>query len=179
MLIWHHGSNGGRQNASMNPDSATAFFAFDPPFAPKVYRAVGKVHIAPAEAQDGLFAPPGIKEMASKMNKVKCSRAPARLAAHKSRATSGRVSHTSRGSGFSGRQTGAPRVSQLSLIRTFAAQTEALQRYRGKGQQKVTVEHVHVHTGGQAIVGAVSQPGGGGKMTKTEDNPMHPKPGEP
>jgi hypothetical protein len=26
-----------------------------------------------------------------------------------------------------------------------------LQRYRGKGQQKVTVEHVHVHTGGQAI----------------------------
>jgi hypothetical protein len=43
------------------------------------------------------------------------------------------------------------------------AQTEALQRYRGKGQQKVTVEHVHVHTGKQAIVGAVNHPGGGGK----------------
>ena len=39
----------------------------------------------------------------------------------------------------------------VKLLRTFAAQTEALQRYRGKGQQKVTVEHVHVHTGGQAI----------------------------
>ena len=38
------------------------------------------------------------------------------------------------------------------LLRTFAAQTEALQRYRGKGQQKVTVEHVHVHTGGQAML---------------------------
>jgi hypothetical protein len=45
----------------------------------------------------------------------------------------------------------------VKLLRTFAAQTEALQRYRGKGQQKVTVEHVHVHTGGQAIVGSVSQ----------------------
>jgi hypothetical protein len=49
----------------------------------------------------------------------------------------------------------------VKLLRTFAAQTEALQRYRGKGQQKVTVEHVHVHTGGQAIVGSVSQSGGG------------------
>jgi hypothetical protein len=41
-------------------------------------------------------------------------------------------------------------------------QVEALQRYRGKGQQKVTVEHVHAHSGGQAIVGTV-HPGGGGK----------------
>jgi hypothetical protein len=49
----------------------------------------------------------------------------------------------------------------VKLLRTFAAQTEALQRYRGKGQQKLTVEHVHVHTGGQAIVGSVSQSGGG------------------
>jgi len=32
---------------------------------------------------------------------------------------------------------------------------EALDKHRGKGQQKVTVEHVHVHRGGQAIVGAV------------------------
>jgi hypothetical protein len=35
--------------------------------------------------------------------------------------------------------------------------------YRGKGQQKVTVEHVHVHSGGQAIVGAVQ--GGWGVIT--------------
>ena len=51
----------------------------------------------------------------------------------------------------------------VKLLRTFAAQTEALQRYRGKGHQKVTVEHVHVHTGGQAIVGSVSQSGGEGQ----------------
>ena len=37
----------------------------------------------------------------------------------------------------------------------------ALNRYRGQGQQKVTVEHVHVHSGGQAIVeeGVEASPG--------------------
>ena len=43
----------------------------------------------------------------------------------------------------------------VKLLRTFTAQMEALQRYRGKGEQKMTVEHVHVHAGGQAIVGEV------------------------
>ena len=43
----------------------------------------------------------------------------------------------------------------VKLLRTFTAQLEALQRYRGKGEQKMTVEHVHVHAGGQAIVGEV------------------------
>jgi hypothetical protein len=33
---------------------------------------------------------------------------------------------------------------------------EALKRYRTGGQQKVTVEHVTVNAGGQAIVGAVA-----------------------
>jgi len=47
------------------------------------------------------------------------------------------------------------------LMRTFAAQMETLKRYRSGGQQKVIVEHVHVNKGGQAIVGAVNQGGGG------------------
>jgi FKBP-type peptidyl-prolyl cis-trans isomerase len=42
------------------------------------------------------------------------------------------------------------------LTRSFTTQMEALNRHRGKGQQKVTVEHVHVHSGGQAIVGSVT-----------------------
>jgi hypothetical protein len=41
------------------------------------------------------------------------------------------------------------------LSRTYSILLEALNRHRGKGQQKVTVEHVHVHSGGQAIVGTV------------------------
>jgi hypothetical protein len=57
----------------------------------------------------------------------------------------------------------------VKLLRTFAAQVEALQRYRGKGQQKVTVEHVHVHAGGQAIVGAVTQGGRGAEKTEEPD----------
>jgi len=48
------------------------------------------------------------------------------------------------------------------FMRVFNEQLEAMQKLKGKtGQQKVTVEHVHVNEGGQAIVGAlVAQPGG-------------------
>ncbi|MGJ0507227.1 MAG: hypothetical protein ACR652_08840 [Methylocystis sp.] len=42
------------------------------------------------------------------------------------------------------------------LTRTFAAQLEALKRYRSNGEQKVTVQRVNVSEGGQAIVGNVS-----------------------
>jgi hypothetical protein len=49
------------------------------------------------------------------------------------------------------------------LARTFAVQMETLKRYRTGGEQRVTVQHVTVNEGGQAIVGAVSAgtPGGG------------------
>jgi hypothetical protein len=43
------------------------------------------------------------------------------------------------------------------LARTYTAQTEALERYRTGGEQKVTVQHVSVSEGGQAIVGNVTQ----------------------
>jgi len=44
-----------------------------------------------------------------------------------------------------------------SLMRLFNEQLEAMAKLTGKAShQKVTVEHVHVHDGGQAIVGAVS-----------------------
>jgi len=60
------------------------------------------------------------------------------------------------------RATHAYHLNQVNkLSRTFVALLEALNRHRGKGQQKVTVEHVHVHQGGQAIVGHVENQGGG------------------
>jgi hypothetical protein len=43
------------------------------------------------------------------------------------------------------------------LTRTFTTQMEALKRYRTGGEQKVTVQHVTVGDGGQAIVGNVTQ----------------------
>jgi hypothetical protein len=43
------------------------------------------------------------------------------------------------------------------LMTLYTQQLAALDKHRGKGQQKVTVEHVHVHSGGQAIVGSVER----------------------
>jgi hypothetical protein len=42
------------------------------------------------------------------------------------------------------------------LTRTFAAQMEALKRYRTGGEQKITVQRVTVSDGGQAIVGHIT-----------------------
>jgi hypothetical protein len=53
-------------------------------------------------------------------------------------------------------QDGAERAIN-KFARTFAAQMEALKRYRTGGEQKVTVQHVSVSEGGQAIVGNVAQ----------------------
>lgn len=44
----------------------------------------------------------------------------------------------------------------VKLMRVMVEQIAALGRHRGKGEQKMTVEHVHVHQGGQAIVGPVT-----------------------
>jgi hypothetical protein len=59
---------------------------------------------------------------------------------------------------FEGRKESLNQANKLS--RTYATLLEALNRHRGKGQQKISVEHVHVHPGGQAIVGAVETGGG-------------------
>jgi hypothetical protein len=53
------------------------------------------------------------------------------------------------------------------LTRTFVTQMEALKRYRSGGEQNVTVQHVSVGEGGQAIVGNVTQ-------TKPETPPEQP-----
>jgi len=68
---------------------------------------------------------------------------------------------------FEGRRENLAQANKLS--RTYATLLEALNRHRGKGQQKVTVEHVHVHSGGQAIVGSVDA--GGGAAPKPKDQP--------
>lgn len=49
------------------------------------------------------------------------------------------------------------RVTKLS--RTFISLLEALNKHRGKGKQKITVEHVTVNEGGQAVVGNVEYGG--------------------
>jgi hypothetical protein len=56
------------------------------------------------------------------------------------------------------------------LARTFATQVDALKRHRTGGGQTVRVEHVTVNEGGQAIVGNVTQAGGGG-VEKSREQP--------
>jgi hypothetical protein len=73
---------------------------------------------------------------------------------------------------FEGRRENLAQANKLS--RTYAALLEALNHHRGKGQQKVTVEHVHVHAGGQAVVGMVAAPSGqpgGGDLSNFEEQP--------
>src|SRR4051794_34613795 len=65
---------------------------------------------------------------------------------------------------FEGHRESLAQANKLS--RTYVTLLEALNRHRGKGQQKVTAEHAHVHPGGQGIVGAgaarAGRAGGGG-----------------
>jgi hypothetical protein len=58
------------------------------------------------------------------------------------------------------------------LSRTSAELLLALGKYRSRGQQKVTVEHVHVHPGGQAIVGNVESQQ---NEKQVSENPHHAK----
>jgi hypothetical protein len=48
------------------------------------------------------------------------------------------------------------------LMRTFTAQVEAFEKLKRGGKQVIKVDHVHVHEGGQAIVGNIQQPMPGG-----------------
>jgi hypothetical protein len=60
------------------------------------------------------------------------------------------------------------------LARTFTTQLESLKRYRTGGEQTIKVQHVNVHSGGQAIVGNVRNDRGGrgdGKKRRQSHEP--------
>lgn len=40
------------------------------------------------------------------------------------------------------------------LTRTFISQMDALKKYRNKGSQKITVEHININDGGKAVIGS-------------------------
>jgi hypothetical protein len=58
------------------------------------------------------------------------------------------------GQTFEGREQNLKHAEKLLAV--YARQVETLDKHRGKGQQKITVEHVTVNAGGQAIVGNVA-----------------------
>lgn len=47
----------------------------------------------------------------------------------------------------------------VKLTRTYTMQMEALTKYRNRGGQQITVQHVQVNNGGQAVVGNVNKGG--------------------
>lgn len=63
------------------------------------------------------------------------------------------------GQSFEGRDQNLKHAARLMGI--YERQLAALDKHRGKGQQKITVEHVTVEAGGQAIVGTVETRGEG------------------
>jgi hypothetical protein len=66
------------------------------------------------------------------------------------------------------------------LTRTFAMQMEALKRYRSGAEQKVTLQHVSVAEGGQAIVGNVTQaPRENGQEKAAQEKAATPLPVRP
>ncbi len=69
------------------------------------------------------------------------------------------------------------------LMSNFTKQLETLNRNRGKGQQKMTIEHVNVESGGQAMVGNFEAnaklPRKGAKQSPAEPaKALEHKPGE-
>ena len=82
---------------------------------------------------------------------------------------------------FAGRDINLRHAAKLLSI--FAKQLETLNRNRGKGQQKMTIEHVNVEPGGQAMVGQFAATGKRPRK-KTKQSPPEPakalehKPGE-
>jgi hypothetical protein len=88
---------------------------------------------------------------------------------------------------FHGRDMALKHASKL--LATYTRQLEALDKHRGKGQQKITVEHVTVNSGGQAIVGNVTagagkvpgaptvEPAAGSDVPSLSHNPMPLAPG--
>lgn len=70
------------------------------------------------------------------------------------------------GQTFAGREQNLKHAAKL--LSTYERQLAALDKHRGKGQQKITVEHVTIEAGGQAIVGNV-QAGEGNKPPALSD----------
>ena len=83
---------------------------------------------------------------------------------------------------FEGRDNNLRHAAKLLSI--FAKQLETLNRNRGKGQQKMTIEHVNVAPGGQAMVGQFGADAKRPKKKNSKQSPPEPataledKPGE-
>lgn len=64
------------------------------------------------------------------------------------------------------------------LLSMYSRQIEVLNRHRGKGRQKVTVEYVNVEAGGQAIVGHIETGKSAGDGTRASNGRVGDRPSD-
>jgi len=64
------------------------------------------------------------------------------------------------------------------LLSIFTKQLETLNKNRGKGQQKMTIEHVNVESGGQAMVGHFEADAGAKQSIPEPAKALEHQPGE-
>jgi hypothetical protein len=68
--------------------------------------------------------------------------------------------------------------TMIRLSRTFAAQMEALKRYRSTGEQSIRVQHQHVNVNAQQAVVGINQEGEGGQENRSQPHEPN-RPHEP
>jgi hypothetical protein len=80
------------------------------------------------------------------------------------------LTDSTRADTYTARASSASRASRL--VEGFVKLADLRARLRGGGtQQRVTVEHVTVAAGGQAVIGAVAGAGGGGSAARSDNAP--------
>jgi hypothetical protein len=62
-------------------------------------------------------------------------------------------------------------LTAARLTKAFASQMDSLVKLRRGGEQRVVVEHVHIHAGAQAIVGAVTHTGAPRALIENQGQP--------
>jgi hypothetical protein len=138
-------------NAMLMRQAVASFpTAFADPSKPDGFDAVatGLIAIAPRDAQEGMIA---VQMVGLHNAAMDCLR---------------RAVH--QGQTFEGREMNLTQAAKLS--RTYALLMDCLGRHRSGGTQKIIVERVTVHAGGQAIVGNIAH-AGEGSAKKSEEQP--------
>lgn len=156
----------GHQRVTMGPDALEAIFGMGEPFQAAALLAhcvkvlsIAELGAGPAgEAEDERHFMLSVVKDLARRDVVERLLAVQMAATHVALVRAGH--HLARATQLP--QFEAHSTNYNKLSRTFTAQMEALRKHRTGGQQKVTVEHVHVHAGGQAIVGHVETGGRGG-----------------
>ncbi|SPJ31476.1 hypothetical protein [Falsiruegeria mediterranea] len=165
LFTFERDENGALQVAQHGEDALNRIFGSESPAVNEALFLQGYTTLKSTEVEDGTrdmrgFLPAIVREIAPR-DGVECMLAVQMATTHVALIRQG------------GRMANADQLPQFEaheraynkLARTYTAQVEALRKHRNGGKQTVTVQHVNVEDGGQAIVGSV-EAGGRGQNEK-------------